>query len=285
MRDSSHDGHLLANDKSAASHGDEDLAHDDVANVDARLAELNHEGNSQYHQRHAKVKCQPFKPAAPPNNDTDNQGPEAASHVVGSPDICRFRQRQADNHLEKGREEAVPDVKADEANRAQNARAHDGPIHQQLVRDELHGRHVLLVEGKDDEKDNADNKHGNDHGGPPLLSLELVDVEGQQEQRHASRGQQQPNNIKLNRVVLYTLEGRPSGRLSRRQRTHLLGLEMVVQKEHEDRGAHHRDDDAKGPKGPSPAGAGEEAAGRRATCPRCDEKRRRRQGEEEGSVL
>jgi hypothetical protein len=42
-----HDGDLLGDDQGAAGEGDEDLAHDDVADVDVWLAELDHEAGAE----------------------------------------------------------------------------------------------------------------------------------------------------------------------------------------------------------------------------------------------
>jgi hypothetical protein len=50
-----HDGDLLGDDQGAAGEGDEDLAHDDVADVDVWLAELDHEAGAEDCDGHAEV--------------------------------------------------------------------------------------------------------------------------------------------------------------------------------------------------------------------------------------
>lgn len=47
MGRSSHNSHLLADDKGTAAEGNEDLAHDDIADSLVRLAEVNHEADTE----------------------------------------------------------------------------------------------------------------------------------------------------------------------------------------------------------------------------------------------
>ncbi len=130
--------------KGAAAERDEDLAHDDVADVDVRLAEQDHEPDAEDGDRDAKVEGDPLEAAGPAHGEADEDGEEARSNAVDVGDVARVGDGNTVHDLQEREEVAVPDVEGHEERGGQDARADDRPISEQVVRDEGDRSEVLL---------------------------------------------------------------------------------------------------------------------------------------------
>jgi hypothetical protein len=63
MGSGGHDSHLLTDNKSSACEGDENLAHDNEADIDVWLAEVDHEANAENCDGDTEVEGEPLEAA------------------------------------------------------------------------------------------------------------------------------------------------------------------------------------------------------------------------------
>ena len=186
VRGSCHDRHLLANDESTTGGGNEDLAHDNVANVLVRLAEVDHEADTENGDRDAKVHGEPLEATSLADGPTDEERPEAGADRVYVDDVAGLDHVKVVDDLEERGEVRIPDIERDEEGARKNARAEDGAVHEELVGDKGLGGEELLVEGKSDHEKTTKYEEADDEGRLPLVLLVRVKVEGQKEQGQAS---------------------------------------------------------------------------------------------------
>lgn len=82
-----HDGHLLADDEGTTAEGDEDLAHYNVADALAGLAEVDHEADAEgleAQHRHGE----PLEAAEETDEDGQDYAPEAGPDAVDVADVA-----------------------------------------------------------------------------------------------------------------------------------------------------------------------------------------------------
>lgn len=92
MRRHCHDGHLFTDNESSASKSDEDLAHDDVANIGIRLAGMNHQADGQDGDRDTKVKTDPLETSIVSNDNTNDQSSKGAARRLDRRWIANFHE-------------------------------------------------------------------------------------------------------------------------------------------------------------------------------------------------
>lgn len=109
--DSSHYGHLVAYNKGAASSCNKDLRHDNVADAELRLSEVNHEPCRQDLEGNCSM-GDPLEPSSIADQETNNQSPETQANVVDVGDVARFGDAQAMNSLQVRIEVTIPAVEA-----------------------------------------------------------------------------------------------------------------------------------------------------------------------------
>ena len=149
------DDDFLADDRGATAKGDEDLAHDDVANVDVRMAESDHESDAENGHGHAKVEGQPLDAAGSSDQETCDDAPEARTNAVDVDNVHGIFDRLVIYNQKERVEKAVPDVEAEESDAGPDAATKNGAVRKEVHRKESLGREEFLVQAKGNEKDNA----------------------------------------------------------------------------------------------------------------------------------
>lgn len=192
-----HDGHLLANDESTAAERDENLAHDDEADVDARLAEVDHEGDTQDGHRHAEEAGQGPKTTPVVDHDTNNEGPEAGAYCVNVADIGRVGDGLVEDHDVQRVKVAVPNVPCHVERCHHGVGENHSAVLKQMPRDEGHGRKILLPETESNDEQTTEDEEADDEWAAPGISLVGVKREGEQEERQTGGQGQQADDIKL----------------------------------------------------------------------------------------
>lgn len=251
---SGHGSHLLADNQATSRKGDKDLAHDNVADVNIGLAELDHQTSAEDGQGHAEVEGNPLEAARVADSETDGDREEARADVVDLRDVAGLGDGQAVDSLEEGTKVRVPDIEADEHGGGEDTRAKNGSVQEQAVGDESHWCEPLLPncegnEEKETKDDEADNK-----GGFPQLGLVGCEVECEQEQGNAGGDEEQANGIELARVVDEGLEGGAAAPTIGEEAL-LLGDAEVVGEEDPEREGEDWGDDAEDSESPAPSGA------------------------------
>ena len=166
-----HDGHLLADNQSAAGKGDEDLAHDYQSDIPLRLPEVDHQADAQDLQWKAEVQRQPLEAAAQPDQDADDEPEEGGADGVDVADVGGLRDAQAVHDLQVGGKVAVPAVVADEERGREDARADHSPVGQQREGDEGLWRPELFVDREQDQQQAADDNHADYQRRAPAQGL------------------------------------------------------------------------------------------------------------------
>lgn len=100
---------MFADDDYGAADGDEDLTHDDVADVLVWLAEMDHETLCEDVEWYGKVE-EPFKVAGLADEETDAEEESAGEDVEGRADVSCFCDGEIGDYLEEGGEVGVPAV-------------------------------------------------------------------------------------------------------------------------------------------------------------------------------
>lgn len=232
MGGSGHGSHLLTDDKGSPGESDEDLAHDDVSNVDVWLTKLDHETNTEDGERNTEVKSEPLEVTRPSNVDTDDEGEEARSDTVDVGNITCLSDIKSVDDLEEGGEVTVPDVEFDEENSTKKTSSKDSAVGKKRVFDVSNWCKVFLVNGKESQEHDTENDHADDHRGFPAKSLVRVQVEWEEEERKTTTEEENTEDIELNGVVLNRLE-HGSATVSWLDQTILLGLVLIPPKEEE----------------------------------------------------
>ena len=88
----------MAGDEGAAGEGDEDLAHDDVADVAVRSAEVDHETRAEDVDGYEQD-GDPLVAVGVAQEETDNDTPEARANVVNVGNVPGIRKTKAVDNL------------------------------------------------------------------------------------------------------------------------------------------------------------------------------------------
>lgn len=88
MRSGGHDGDFVADDDGAGGEGDEELAHDDVANLDAGLAEVDQQARAQDAKGDAEVEADGLVAARAVDQEADSEGADDGTDRVGLDDVA-----------------------------------------------------------------------------------------------------------------------------------------------------------------------------------------------------
>lgn len=206
MSGSGHGSHLLADDKGSSRESDEDLAHDDVSNVDIWLTELNHETNTENGERNTKVKGEALESTGPSDVDTDDKREEARSDTVDVGNVTGLSDIETVDNLEERGEVTIPDVEFDEEDSAEETTSKYGAICKERILDVCNWCEVLLVDSEGSQKNDTEDDHADDHRGFPAESLVGVKVEWEEEECETTTEEENTKDIEFNGVVLDRLE-------------------------------------------------------------------------------
>jgi hypothetical protein len=180
------DGELADEDEHGAADRDEDLAHDDVADIAVRLAEMNHQTEGESVEGHGDVEQPPVETRAA-DGVADDEQQHAGDDGEGVVDVARFGDGQVEDDLQEGLEVEVPGVVGDLVDHVQGAGADHGAVGQEVPwKPGLRGP-VVFVDAEEDHHAEADDDHGDDPASGPALGLRGGEVEGQEEDHEAAR--------------------------------------------------------------------------------------------------
>lgn len=101
VRDGGHGGGLLTDDDGAAGKGNEDLAHDDVADVDVGLSELEHQANTENRKGDAEEETDLLELSGATDPETDDERPEAGTDRVDIDHVARLGHVKTGNDLQE----------------------------------------------------------------------------------------------------------------------------------------------------------------------------------------
>ncbi|KAG7844380.1 hypothetical protein KL941_003756 [Ogataea angusta] len=255
---------------------DENLAHDDVADVGVLAPEADHKTAAEEQQRQTEAQTGVFEVFGDTHVDSKEWRPEARADVVDLGHITGVLDAQVINHNDETVVVEVPAVETEVAERSEHTGAQDSPVSEQLVSDEVRLGKPLLPDGKHREQQHADNDHGNERGrlvGGPTVGLEREWKQKQGEGRHENECS---HDVELVEVVHRGLPSSSSG-VAFLQNAHLDGLQLV-EFEHEcEREEHARHHNGKDPVAPSPGcNIEDRLGGQRAGESGADERSRRK---------
>lgn len=186
VRRTGQNGNLLAHDHGTSAEGEEDLAHDDEADVHVRLSEIDQQARTEDvdGDKHPE---EPLEVARLPDTDTDTDEPDARYDVPCAVDVSGLRDRNVKHDLEERGEIRLVAVGRDLVRDIEEAGAEDRARDEEVERDNGFGRDPSLADAKRQEHYQSDNEHGNDVAGRPAVRSRRGDGEGNEEERETPR--------------------------------------------------------------------------------------------------
>ena len=224
-----HGGNLVADDEGAAAEGNEDLAHDDVADaVRFVLAtEVDGQTSAEEGERQAEAEAFVFDAAGVAHPQTEDDAPEARADVVDLHHVACFGVVEAVHGLDELVEVLVPAVEAELDGDGNHAGSDDGALPKQLPSDEVGAGAVLLPDGEDGEKHQTDDNHGDESGATVRDTAVSLQAERQEEEHKGRHENQSADDVELVEVVGDGLSHASAARLGDKQAL-LLRLPFVV---------------------------------------------------------
>lgn len=181
MGGDSHGGDLTTDDEGSTTEGDEDLGHDNVADIVVWLAEVDHETTSKGDDRQTEVKRKPLEAAGVLDGDGDNNTPEAGSDGVDIEDVSCIADVDSVDNLQVGEEVSIPKVEGNEQDGVEEAGTDDGLVFHKLPWNEgLLAEPLLINDEECDGEDTKDEKTQN-RGTSPCVLLVASEREGKEE--------------------------------------------------------------------------------------------------------
>lgn len=201
MVGSSHDSHILTNDESSARKGNEDLAHDDVANAAIVATEIDGQACSQEHERKTKEQTGVLEVLGVADVKTEDNRPEARADVVDLAHVSGVRDGKVVDHNDKVVVVQIPRIEAEVDDRGQAAGTKNGTLLEEFPADELDTCELCFPSSKDEEQEESDDNHGDEGGAVVSSSTVGFQAEWQQEQDESGHQQETANDVKLVNVV------------------------------------------------------------------------------------
>ena len=187
--DGGEDGELADENEDGAADGDEDLAHDDVADVAVGLAEVDHQAESKSIQRDGDVKQPPVE-ARTTDREADDEQQEARDDGEGVVDVAGLGDGDVEDDLQEGLEVQVPGVVGDLVDHVERAGADHGAVGEEVEGHPRRGRPVVFVHAEEDHHGEADDDHRDDPAGGPAVGGGGGEVEGEEED-HETAGEEE----------------------------------------------------------------------------------------------
>ena len=175
------DGDLLGDDHGAAGEGEEDLAHDEVADGLVGPAEVDHEALAEHVERDGD-EDDPAVALGLLDGEADDEEPDAGDDVEDGRDVAGVLQRQAAVDLQEGGVVGDPAVVGDLVADVEGAGAHDRARAHDLPLQERYGSEELFAKSEGDEAHDTENEHGDDATVAPRVGEGSSEVEWKQEQ-------------------------------------------------------------------------------------------------------
>lgn len=175
-----HDSHLLADDQRATTEGNEDLAHDHVADVVRLAPEMNHQARTQDHERQAEEQTGMLEVLGPAHPETEDNTPETGTHVVDLGHVAGHGGVEVVNDRAEVVEVEIPAVEAEVERCGHDTGAQDCALLQQLVVDEMDAGEPFLPSGEDEEEAEPNDDHCDEGRALVFCATVAGQAEGQQ---------------------------------------------------------------------------------------------------------
>jgi hypothetical protein len=186
---------LLGDDQGTAGEGEEDLAHDEVADGLVGLAEVDHEALAEHVEGHRNPD-DPSVTFSPLDGEADDEEPDSRDDVEDGRDVTGGLEGLAAVDLQEGGVVRDPAVVGDLVADVKGAGTHDCARAHNFPLQERYGSDELLAEAEGDEAHDAENKHGDDATISPRVSEGLSEVEWKQEQDKAGEEKERAKDWK-----------------------------------------------------------------------------------------
>lgn len=275
-----HEGCLFRDDEDAAAEGDENLAHDDVADVDVWLAELDHEADAEHGERGAPEEAVQLDAAGDvAEEEAVDDADKAGADGVDVADVGRVEDRLVEEDDVERVEVGIPDVPACVERGGHCVGKDDGAVGDQAPGDEGHGGEKSLPGAEGEDEEEAEDDEADDEWGGEARGLDGVDVEGEEEEGE-TRGENEETDD-----VEFLAEAEEGVGDAGGDEAELFGLALLEEEHGEEGGTGDGEDDGEDTETPAETdGAFDEAGGCEAVDPGGDEVGRGGHGDEETSV-
>lgn len=178
-------GELYAENEYAASYREENLTHDDVPNISARLTEMNHQPQPKDIERHAHPQY-PFESTRDADEPSGKEEKDKRDHAKGITDIPSCSHIRLVHHLQERSEITCIAVVGDLIGHVEETCAHDRAVDEEFVIQKWRRGEVDFIEAEDDEHDKADDDHGDDVACLPAVGGCTGESEGEKEDDEAA---------------------------------------------------------------------------------------------------
>lgn len=277
---------MFRDDEHTATESNENHTHDNVPDVLIRLAELDHKPDTENGERHAPEQAVHLQLAVVPQTYAVYERDEARAHSVDVRNVRCVRNGLVEHDAQQGVEVRVPDVPADVQRAGHGVCEDDGAVLEQRPRDECYWCAPLLPETEGDDQEAAEDDEADDHRGFPLVGLQRVQVEGEEEERETGCEDEQTNDVEFFGIIHeFLTEGAAVG--ARGDQALTTRFRFVEVEHCDERGADEGCEDGKDAEAPAPADAAgcDDAVDRIAVDPGRDEPRGCGIADKETSIL
>lgn len=249
-----HCSDLVTDDEGAAAESDEDVSHDEVADVViAGLAtEVDRQACAQECERQTEAEALILDVARVAHPQTEYDAPETRSDVVDLQHVACFGDRQTINDLDELVEVLVPAVEAELDGDCDHDGSDDGALPEKLPADKVGASKILLPKCKDREQQQTDDDHGNEGAAAVGDASIGLQAEWQEEEYESSHEEECTNDVEFMEVVG---EGLQSGAPTSPGCEHaqLLCFPLIELEEEAERGDDHDLNDSECANGPAPS--------------------------------
>ena len=238
-----HHCELLADHERSAGEGDEYLAHHNVADVDVRLPEVNHEARGQDVQRDSEAQREVLEPHGELDEQADENGEEAGSDAVDVVDVAGVLDALVVHDLHVRVVVRVPAVEGDKDGGREAAGTEDGAVEDELEGDEALAREELLVYSKTNQAETANDEHGDDCAGLPGIDLEVGERHGKQKEHETRADEDDSDHVEFPEVVADLLAQAAVAGRALPDQAGLLRFHLIAEHDPEERNAEEREND------------------------------------------
>lgn len=195
MVDGGQDSELLDDDEDTTSDGDEDLAHDEVADGLVGATEVDHQTLSEDVQGHGDVE-EPLEAAGLADQPTDEEEQDTGDDVERVTDVTGFGNAQVVDNLQERGEVVVPAVVGELVGGVEQTSTDNGTVEEEAELEERHGRNEPFVQAEENQHHDTDDDHRDNVARGPAVGSVGGDIEGKEEDAETGREEKDTNNWK-----------------------------------------------------------------------------------------
>ena len=194
MRGDSHGGDLTTDDEGSTTEGDEDLGHDNVADIVVWLAEVDHEATSKGDNWQTKVKRKPLETTGVLDGDGDNDTPEAGSDRVDIKYVSGISNVNSVDNLQVGEEVSIPEVEGHKQDGIEEAGTNYGLVFHKLPWNEGLLAEPLLINDEEGDREDTKDEETQNCGTSPCVLLVASERKGKKEDGKTDGQEEDTNN-------------------------------------------------------------------------------------------